>query len=591
MSDGLSRARRGFLPALCFASLLALAAGCTPKAPATTGAGATAKTDPQATAADKPAEPAAAEPAPAEPAASQAQQRPKGFDFPSAPADGNWLVDDQGRRYFVHEVAKIEGTYERMFNNTRVKFWWTPPFELVREDESSFFVKIFGVGDPVAPAARPTAATAEQVAASYKASTGESDRLRFISWSQGLPTRGQWRQGFDVKDVDGDGNLDIVHGPPRKGGAAPAIFLGDGKGRWKRWTSIRLPAELQLDYGDAAAADFNGDGAMDLAFASHLRGIKVLVGDGKGGFKPWSQGIDFQMPGEGGGKPVFSSRAIEVVDWDRDGRPDILALGEGPTMATRRATDASYSKGSRGAVLYLNQGDGTWLRREAAGNSFGDALAVGDLNGDDRPDFVTASASQGNQKLLNLGLEDGTWQETSLAVARPSATFRGVAAADFNGDGREDVAVGYTSFEAGVWRTGVDVLQARADGSWERRPLGVEENSDGIWALDGGDLDGDGAADLVALTGGGAVWVFLGDGKGSFTREASAETALAELSGCKGYHVRLEDLDADGAAELIAEFAGEGEELFGTSQRRGGDDLCPSGGSLRIWKGQKQVGR
>ena len=49
----------------------------------------------------------------------------------------------------------------------------------------------------------------------------------------GLPHEGQWRNGFDIADMNGDGLLDIVHGPPRKGDRRPHVFLGDGKGNWR----------------------------------------------------------------------------------------------------------------------------------------------------------------------------------------------------------------------------------------------------------------------------------------------------------------------------------------------------------------------
>jgi len=580
------------LAALCCAVLLL--AGCaTTGQPDPAAAGAAAQSQPVGALAPENAAPAAqAEPAAAEaptPAPNAGErQRPKGFDFPAEPADGKWLTDDQGRRYFVHELAKIPGTFTRP-DPTRIKFWYTPPFELIRETDESFFVKMYSAVAPTDSGvmAKPTPESMEQVEASYKASIAPSDRLRFQAWSKGLPTRGQWRQGFDVSDVNGDGHPDIVHGPPRKGGSAPAIFLGDGKGNWRRWSALALPP-VALDYGDAAAADFNGDGALDLAFASHLRGISVFVGDGKGGFKPWSQGIEFKGPGDDDGTPAFSSRAIRTVDWNGDGKLDILAVGEGPNLTTPRVSGGSraYNQGSRGAVVYLNQGDGTWSKLAGAGGggSFGDAVATGDFNGDGRLDFVTASASQGNKGVLNLGQPDGTWKVAAIDALRPGATFRGIGAADFDGDGREDLAVGYGSLELGVWRTGVDILSARPEGKWERLTLWSDLGSDGIWGLSAGDVDGDKAADVVALTGSGTTLVFLGNGKGGFTREEGPELTLADITGCKGYHVELADLDGDGVAEITASFAGEGGDFLGSEK-------CPSGGSLRVWKAEKQSAR
>jgi hypothetical protein len=142
--------------------------------------------------------------------------------------------------------------------------------------------------------------------------------------------------------------------------------------------------------------------------------------------------------------------------------------------------------------------------------------------------------------------------------------------------------LGYISNELGSWRTGVDVLLARPDDGWERRPAAVAESQSAIWGLDTGDLDGDGKLDLLATTGEGKLWVLLGEGNGSFTAEASPELELPELVGCTGYHARLHDADGDGRAELLAGFAGEGGAIGQalTGQAVG----CASGGSLRVWK-------
>lgn len=572
--------------------------GCAPATPAPRTAGGDAEAA-QKTPEAKPATPSEANPseakkpeAPVDPqkqrllemAAGSSEKPPEIATL--EPPDGKWLKDEEGREYFITPVPRLEGGY-RWLNDehTQVRLPYGLSLDVASYDETTFYIKIYR---PTGEQRRPKAATPEEkakIAESYRADIPASRRLRFSPFETGLPKEGQWRNGFKIADINGDGSLDIVHGPARKSGNRPQILLGDGKGNWKPWSAATYPA-IPLDYGDVAVADWNGDGINDLAVASHLRGIVVMVRDAQGRFTPWSQGIDFRAPGgpDGGGsdEALFTSRAIRAVDWNRDGRPDLVAMGEGPRLAISRGPGGGDAKGvnegSRGLRIFLNQGNGTWVAKSFEGSRlFGDDVALGDLNGDGLTDIATGSDILGYRAIVNLAKPDGSWEPVEPEALRGGALFRAVEVADFDKDGREDLAVGYTSFEGRVWRTGIDLLYTRPDGKWERRALGHEESSIGLYSLSAGDLDGDGGVDLAALDGKGRVWIFLADGKGGFTREeplAGESAGLDET--CRGYHVELADLDKDGKDELVANFAGEGMTPFG--QR-----LCASGGSLRAW--------
>jgi FG-GAP-like repeat len=526
------------------------------------------------------APPASPPPVPA-PAAAPA---PGPAQFAPKPPDGKWLKDEEGREYFLEKIEK--GLAVRLDAKT-VRTRWGIPIQVVKEDAKFYYYKVYRVPPPDGPVAnaKPKETTEEdkqKVAATYRVDVQESDRLRFVPWSTGLPTSGQWRDGFDLADMNGDGHLDIVHGPPRKGLTNPVIFLGDGKGGWQRWRNTKYPP-VAFDYGDVAVADFNHDGHLDMALGMHLRGIQVLLGDGKGNFTNWSEGLDFSVPGSKGanGDPGgFSSKALAVTDWDGDGRPDVLALGEGPRLniSGGRGQGGLVPSQSFGVVIYLNQGNGKWVRKDQGTNGgahvFGDSLTLGDFNGDHRTDFATSSGIQGRKGLVNLGKADGGWDEVTLDEVRPMSYVNAVYAADFDRDGRTDLAVAYISFELGVWRTGIDIFYSRAGDKWERRTLAALEDRVGVFAMGAGDLDGDGNLDLVALTGNGKTWIFLGDGKGGFTREKTGVPGFP--GGCRGYHVRLKDLDGDGKDEIVSSFAGEGSPLAT-------EEGCPSGGGLTVW--------
>ncbi|MFL6290470.1 MAG: FG-GAP repeat domain-containing protein [Thermoanaerobaculia bacterium] len=561
------------LMALMAAGLLTTSA-CSqqPKAgapPATAAAGATAETSPGN---------AAAAPA----AAGRSEDKPPLPEVPApAPPDGKWLTDELGRRYFVDKVRKEEGGYIWLNpEKTQVQIRYGAIYDVVGEDEESFHVKIYGA-DPVERPG-PAAITPEdraKVAATYRNDTGKADRLQFEPFGHGLPERGQWRNGFEIADMNGDGHPDIVHGPERKGSRVPNIFLGDGKGNWRRWSEATFPP-LPYDYGDVAVADFNGDGRPDLALAVHLSGLIALVADGPQSFKEWGRGLDFSQPSAAAQpESSFSSRAVTAADMNGDGRPDLIALGEGPRLTQGAGQGSRGAGGGFGMVVYFNQGDGTWVRRsEQAADKvriFGDKLEAADFTRDGKLDIVLGSNVRGETGILRVGAEKGAWTTGHLEGLRRG--FVGaVDVADFNRDGRLDLAIGYLSSELQVWRTGIDVFLGRADGTWERRGVAVEESRGWLTALDSGDLDGDGNLDLAGLTGEGQTWILLGKGDGSFVREESPEVPQAE-GGCRGYDVQVADLDGQPGDEIVAEFAGEPSVLFAPTQ-------CLDQGEMVAWK-------
>lgn len=489
------------------------------------------------------------------------------------PPNGEWLTDDQGRRYFLQEVPKVEGQYRRL-DDGRVRLRGGFAVDLAGETDDHFLVKVYEV-DPVEPppSDEPSPEEIAAVEASYQVDLPSRRTLSFAEFDQGLPRGGQWRDGFDVADLNGDGHLDIVHGPPRKGFTSPFLFLGDGEGSWRQWEGLSLP-RAPYDYGDAEAADFDGDGQVDLAFAVHLGGLIAMRGDGEGRFERWSEGLTL-VPAGTLDPDVFASRALVSADWDADGLPDLVALSEGPRhpkAIERRAASTPY-----GLAVYRNNGDGSWTPLGPLGEEaelFGDALATGDFDGDGRVDLVAGSNALGQREILFLNRGESPVESVALEAIRPGSMVWTVAVADFDGDGRDDLVVAATTYEIGEWWGSLQVLlnhRATEEGLPEfvGVPLagGRDSAAERVTALAAGDVNGDGHADVVATTATGDLRVFLGDGVGGFVREQGE--VVDDPSGCRGSHVLLADLDSDGRDEILASFAGES---------------CQGAGSLRVWK-------
>jgi hypothetical protein len=380
--------------------------------------------------------------------------------------------------------------------------------------------------------------------------------LRFARFDAGLPISGQWREGFRIADMNGDGHLDIVHGPARKQPGPPVIFLGDGKGYWTQWKEARFPS-LPYDYGDVEVADFDGDGHLDIALAAHLHGFLVLSGDGHGSFSNVSAGLEGN----------FSSRAIRVTDWNGDGLPDLVAVSEGIGAAN------SYAQADRdGVVVFLNQGRQGWRKSEPSLSKgiYSDSIALGDFDGDGHLDVATGSSVIDRKDLVNLWRANGVATPVAVSLPGTHQFVQAVAAGDFDNDGKDDLAVAYVSLENDVWYSALDLFYSRAGGKWERLSLSREATREGSVALATGHLLGKGRLDLVALTTRGETVVYLADGHGGLLRNSLSLPVYGE--GCRGAHVQLADLDGDGRDEIVAAFADEP------------GDRCSSGGGITAWK-------
>ena len=298
---------------LVTALLTILGLGCSgidsPAEPAGTGS-----PDPPAAAAPtEAAGDAAASPAPPrEPPAADMVTQPLAWQGPDpiedlesvTPPDGKWLVDEHGRKYFITRLRKEPGMDFIAADRKTIVHKGFYEWAVESEDEEYFYIRKYEAvddSDVVTLLQQKRKEEEERVnllGAGYKTDIGSANRLTFAPFEEGLPQSGQWRQGFEIADIDGDGNLDIVHGPARKGTNTPTVFLGDGAGRWRLWNA-QWP-QAGYDYGDVAVADLNGDGRLDLGLGAHLRGLIVLIQTAPGVFESWGKGLPFSIPGAGG---------------------------------------------------------------------------------------------------------------------------------------------------------------------------------------------------------------------------------------------------------------------------------------------------
>lgn len=257
----------------------------------------------------------------------------------------------------------------------------------------------------------------------------------------------------------------------------------------------------------------------------------------------------------------FSSRALALTDWDGDGQPDVLALSDGPRPGTPSAVALGLRVASRGP------GGWTLRRVRELDGRFGDAVVAADFDGDGRSDVATSSNVMGETRLVDFG---GEPQPPRTLPLPPRGLVRSVAAGDLDADGRAELLLVISVPREDTFESSLVRLDFEGDG-WRLSPA-LATQPLALSAVTTFDPDGDGDLDVAAADERGGVRVWLNDGRGNFTPTAPVPPPGWRL-GCQVGHLAGGDLDGRKGEELVLSAA--------TEDAPGSD--CPSSGGLEVF--------
>jgi len=277
----------------------------------------------------------------------------------------------------------------------------------------------------------------------------------------------------------------------------------------------------------AMSADFNGDGKLDIAAAGvdsqNNSNLYILLGKGDGTFQS-------PVPYPISMIPDSVVAPIITADFNGDGKLDVIA----------------------GLTVLLGNGDGTFQTSATLPASTGELLAVGDFNGDGKLDFAGLDTATLELTVM-LGNGDGTFRAQSpIPVLTPIVYYLDtMVAADFNGDGILDLVLSGDTLEHG--QSEFATLIGNGDGTFQQ-PLYDDDNAGQqgtLYAVIAADFNGDGKQDLAGSfafgqstepqTPGLAVGLGNGAGAFTFTNYPSPQSGGSVFSG---------DFNADGRLDL-----------------------------------------
>jgi hypothetical protein len=343
-------------------------------------------------------------------------------------------------------------------------------------------------------------------------------------------------------DFNKDGYVDIAALNTGSGDHSTVqIMLGTAGG------GFGAPTPITIDWaqGDILASDFNNDGKLDLIIAIPWSNsftvtphLQVLLGNGDGTFTP--------VPYTDQQAVLQNPYRMALGDFNHDGLIDVATTKDPYLSCCQGQLSIMQNVGGKMATR------AEYTASPAGGGQVVTGITVGDFDGDGERDIAVSQFDVGSggantaEKIyLYYGTGDGTFVKSPNTIdVMGDVHFQpqDVKAGDFNGDGKDDLAIVMGDPYGGAQHPPLKISLSNGAARTFTTPVDYGSLDRG-WRSVVKDIDGDGKLDIIT-SGSAGMLLFRGNGDGSF--------ASQQVIGSTATWLFVDDFDRDGGPDIIA---------------------------------------
>lgn len=308
--------------------------------------------------------------------------------------------------------------------------------------------------------------------------TGSAGTVSYTEVLPGSLSAGNSPRSVAIADIDGDGKPDLVVTDPTSSPARIHVFRNTSSGSGN-FSFSSMSFITGANILSVAIGDIDGDGRPDLAVTGEYSGTGYIYVHRNLGSGPGSITFDNAYTTLSAGPAFGTGVGIVIADINRDGKAELVTTNVGDQVLIFPNTSTPGSVSFDAAIARTAAGTGVRY------------VAVGDLDGDGMPDIAVASGNADNISVFrNTGVSGGAISiATTDAGPFPAGDNPyGIVIGDINGDGKPDIVTANNTAgsisilrntSTGIGNIGFAAGLDLASGSGARYPVLADMDGDG----------------------------------------------------------------------------------------------------------------